>query len=250
MSPAWIRGLALLHLRLNAQLRKRLPARCEVCRAWPAQPVCAPCVSRFMRAVPRCGRCALRLPLPPSLAGGPGACPRCAHESLPLDACVAALDYGYPWDALVARFKFQGEPGWAGTFAGLMRSAPGAAALLARADRVLPLPLAPARLAARGYNQSLELARHLAPGRVDAHSLRRCRDTLPQARLDRADRLHNVAGAFEVRREAVLDLHGRSLLLVDDVMTSGASLAAAAEALRRAGARRVSALVLARTDDS
>lgn len=246
MSPTWIRGIAQ---RLGP-LRERLPARCEVCRAWPARPVCGPCAGRFARAVPRCGRCALPLPLPLSPAGSAAACPGCQRQPLPLDACVAALDYGYPWDGLVTRFKFHGEPGWAATFAALMRAAPGAAALLARADRVLPLPLAPARLAGRGYNQALALARHLAPGRVDAHSLWRCQDTAPQARLDRAGRQRNVAGAFAVRPESVLDLHGRSLLLVDDVMTSGASLAAAALALRRAGARRVTALVLARTPEA
>lgn len=245
MLSAWTRGIA----QLGGALRGGLPARCEVCRAWPARPVCPPCTGRFTRAVPRCGRCAL--PLPPSAgAAATPACARCLREPLPLDACVAALDYGYPWDGLIARFKFHGEPGWAAPFAVLVRAAPGAAALLARAERVLPLPLAPSRLAGRGYNQALELARHLAPGRVDADSLLRTRDTSSQARLDRADRLSNVAGAFAVRPEAVLALHGRSLLLVDDVMTSGATLAAAALALRRAGARRVSALVLARTDDA
>lgn len=233
MPTAWIQGIR--------QLRERLPARCEVCHAWPARPVCVPCASRFGRAVPRCGRCAL-----PLTAGAP-MCTACRNEPAPLDACVAALDYGYPWDGLIARFKFNAQPGWAATFADLMRAAPGAAALLARAERVLPLPLGPARLAERGYNQALELARQLAPGRVDADSLQRWRDTLPQASLDRADRLRNVADAFKVRPEAVRALHGRSVLLVDDVMTSGASLAAAAQALRRAGARQVSALVLART---
>ncbi len=240
MGADWIRGFALR----CGPLLARLPARCEICRAWPARPVCAPCASRFARPVPRCSRCALPVPL------APDTCARCQHAPPPLDACIAALDYGYPWDTLIARFKFHGEPGWAAPLAALMRKAPGAAALLARADRVLPLPLAPGRLARRGYNQALELARHLAPGRVDDGSLRRIRDTAPQARLDRDARLRNVAGAFDVAPGAAPDLRGRHLLLVDDVMTSGATLAAAAQALRQAGTRRVSALVLARTDDA
>lgn len=249
MPSAWSRGIR--------QLRERLPARCEVCRTWPARPVCASCAGRFVQAEVRCGRCAL--PLPPGPAGSragplPAApapvCAECQARPPALDACVAALGYGYPWDGLIARFKFSAEPGWAATFADLMRAAPGAAALLARAERVLPLPLAPARLAGRGYNQALELARQLAPGRVDADSLERSRETDPQASLDRTGRLRNVSGAFRVRPQAVQALHGRSVLLVDDVMTSGASLAAAAQALRRAGVRQVSALVLARTGEA
>jgi ComF family protein len=244
MPVDWIRGIA----QRGGLLLARLPARCEVCREWPARPVCAPCARRFARPVARCSRCALRLPADPD--GLPGPCARCREAPPPLDACIAALDYGYPWDGLVARFKFHGEPGWAAPFAGLMRAAPGAAALLARADRVLPLPLAPGRLARRGYNQALELARHLAPGRLDTASLLRVRDTAPQARLDRDGRLRNVAGAFAVAPGAEPALRGRSLMLVDDVMTSGATLGAAAQALRQAGARRVCALVLARTDDA
>ena len=113
----------------------------------------------------------------------------------------------------------------------------------------MPLPLGPRRLAERGYNQALELARRLAPRKVDARSLVRWRETAPQTTLDRTHRLGNVDGAFVVEPTRAPALRGAHLLLVDDVMTSGASLSAAALALRRAGATRVSALVLARTDD-
>jgi ComF family protein len=235
-----------------ARLLARLPAmpsRCEICRAWPSRPLCAACLARFAPAVARCRRCALPLPARRSGAGdgGPDTCGACLREPPPLDACHAAVDYGYPWDGLLARFKFHGEPGWARPLAALMRSAPGAAGALASADLLLPLPLSAARLRERGYNQALELARRLAPRRVDTRSLLRPRDAPPQASLPRQERLRNLAGAFALDPLRAPALRGQRLLLVDDVMTSGATLAAAARVLREAGAARVEALVLART---
>lgn len=205
---------------------RRLPARCEVCRAWPARPVCAECESLF---------------------GAP--CARMAPGIAALDACIAALPYAYPWNNLIQRLKFHAEPGLAGVLAPLMLRAPGALSLLADADRVVPMPLGPRRLAQRGYNQAHELARRLVPGRVDTRCLLRTRDTRPQSQLRRIERQHNVEGAFAVEPGQARSLRGQQVILVDDVMTTGASLQAAAAALRQGGARTVSALVLARTDD-
>ncbi|MEY4713261.1 MAG: hypothetical protein RIS88_2711 [Pseudomonadota bacterium] len=244
MPTAWFETLAA-----------RLPARCEVCRTWPARPVCNACAQRFAAPVARCIRCARRLPALESgsadaaYAQRAPTCAECLRTPSPLDACHAALSYAFPWPDLIARLKFQGEPGWARTFASIMRAVPGIGQALDAADRVLPLPLGPRRLAERGYNQAYELARRLAPGKADARSLLRARDTAPQTTLDRRQRLANVRGAFRVDPARAGALRGAHLVLVDDVMTSGASLAAAAEALRRAGATRVTALVLARTDD-
>jgi ComF family protein len=176
-------------------------------------------------------------------------CGACLREPPPLDACFAAVSYAYPWSTLVARFKFSGEPGWAESLAQRMALVPGVADEIRQADLVLPLPLAPRRLAERGFNQALLLARKLAPARTEARLLLRLRETGSQATLDRKARRLNVRHAFGVEPLRAAELHGRSVLLVDDVMTSGASLHAAADALRQAGARRVSALVLARTDE-
>jgi ComF family protein len=231
----------------------RLPARCEICRRWPARPVCDACARRFAAPVSRCLRCARALDgaaaTPGDTAESPATCHACRHGQPALDACHAALSYAFPWADLIGRFKFQGEPGWARPFAAIMRAAPGVDRVLAAVDRVLPLPLGPQRLAQRGYNQAFELARRLAPGKADARSLLRPRETAPQTTLDRTHRLANVLGAFAVDPARAAALRGAHLLLVDDVMTSGASLSAAAQALREAGAARVSALVLARTDD-
>lgn len=175
-------------------------------------------------------------------------CGRCLREPGPLDACHAAVSYQYPWSTLIARYKFDGHAGWARGFAVLMRSAPWMEPVLEQADLVLPMPLSRERLAQRGFNQALLLARALAGAKTDGGLLLRVRDTAAQSALDRKERLANVKGAFAVEPLRAAALRGRNVVLVDDVMTSGASLFSAAAAVRQAGAARITALVLARTD--
>ena len=219
----------------------RLPSRCAICHAWPSRVLCDACVTRFAQPVSRCATCALPVPQ------GVKQCGACLTHPPPLDACLAAVDYDWPWTDCVARFKFGGQPGWAGALATVMRSAPWVEPALERAELVLPMPLSRERLATRGFNQALLLARHLAPAQTDATLLLRTRDTLPQSALARAERLRNLRGAFAVEPLRVAALKGRRVLIVDDVMTSGASLHAAATVLREAGATHIAAVVLART---
>jgi ComF family protein len=219
----------------------RLPSQCAVCRAWQSQPLCAACLHRFTQPQPRCPRCAL------PLAAGAQQCGPCMKRPLPLDACLCAVDYRYPWTGVIAQFKFQQQPGWADALAQVMRNAPGVDTLLSAADSVLPMPLSTQRLRQRGFNQAHELARRLAPGRTQPGWLLRIRDTSPQLALDAPARQRNVRGAFALDPQRADRIRGQHVLLVDDVMTSGASLSSAAKALRTAGAARVSALVLART---
>jgi ComF family protein len=232
MQGGWLEGLAAL-----------APSRCAVCGAWPAGPVCTACTQRFARAVARCGRCALPVP------AGVAECGTCLRDPPPLARCHAAVAYAYPWSQLVTRFKFQGQPGWAASLAGLLLRTPGVAETLRAADFVVPLPLSPQRLAARGFNQAMELARRLAPTKVEPRLLLRLRDTPAQSALPRARRLANVRGAFGPDPLRAGALRGRRVALVDDVMTSGASLFAAARALKEAGASSVDAIVFARTDE-
>ena len=124
---------------------------------------------------------------------------------------------------------------------------------LAACDRVIPLPLAPQRLQTRGFNQSWLLARHLAAqsgtrAQLDSGLLLRIRDTAPQSSLPLDERQTNVAGAFSVDPLHAARLAGRRVVLVDDVMTTGASIYAAASALRAAQVADITVLVLARTD--
>jgi ComF family protein len=230
----------------NPWLQRRTfdpPSRCAICGAWPARPLCDVCVVRFSPAQHRCLTCALPLP-----ANVPS-CGACVREPPPLDACYAAVAYAYPWSGLVGRFKFSGEPGWAQALGERMAAVPGVAGELERAELVLPLPLAPRRLAERGFNQALLLARQLARGKTEAQLLLRLRETGSQAALDRRSRRANVCDAFGVEPLRAAELQGRAVVLVDDVMTSGASLHAAAQALRQAGAARVAAVVFARTEE-
>ncbi len=133
--------------------------------------------------------------------------------------------------------------------ASLMQNAPWVEDALAAADCVLPIPLSTLRLAERGYNQALLLARQLSPGKTQAQWLLRTRDTPAQRTLPRAERLANLNGTFAVDPLCVAQVAGKRLVLIDDVMTSGASLHTAAQVLRKAGARHISAVVLARTEN-
>lgn len=218
-----------------------LPSRCAVCRQWPTAPVCEACIARFAQPRPRCLACALPVP-----AGVPR-CGACLQNPPPWVNCLCAVDYAWPWRGLVTRFKFREQPGWDQQLAWLMRSAAWVEDTLHEADRVLPIPLSQERLAERGYNQSWLLARRLAPEKAEASLLLRIRHTPPQRTLPRSERLTNLQGAFAVDPLRVREVRDRKLLLVDDVMTSGASLRAATQALLQAGAAQVSTLVLART---
>lgn len=229
--------------RLIAGIERALPGQCAVCRAWPARSLCESCVSRFAQPGARCLRCAL------PVGAGVAQCGRCLTHPPPLDACYAAVSYDYPWSSLIGQYKFNGQAGWARVFATLMRSTPWVEPALDDADFVLPIPLAPERLAERGFNQSQQLARLLAPARHDATLLLRIRHTPAQATLDRRARLANVKGAFALDPLRAGEVRGKRVVLVDDVMTSGASLHAAAHVLKDAGAARVTAVVLARTDE-
>jgi len=230
MFSAWARGLS-----------RAVPSTCAVCHAWPAQAVCEDCIQAFGQPVHRCPSCALALP--DTLRQ----CRACTHAPPPWDSALAAVDYAYPWDRLIAHFKFQENPAWAGHFAALMRSAPWVEPALEAADFVIPMPLARERLLQRGFNQSALLARHLSPDKTLEQVLLRVINTPAQSALDRKDRQDNVRHAFAMEPLLQGAVSDKRIVLLDDVMTSGASMSAAATTLRHAGAAHITALVFART---
>ncbi len=134
------------------------------------------------------------------------------------------------------------------TFAQLMRSTPWVEPALDQADWVIALPLSAERLKERGFNQALELSRQLSPDKCANGLLLRVRHTRSQSSLKREDRLHNLDGAFAIEPLRHRRLHGKRVVLVDDVMTSGASLFSAATILRQAGVAHITGLVIARTE--
>lgn len=220
--------------------------QCEVCRQWCTGALCADCVARFAAPQPRCARCGLRLGVAAPTCGA------CLPDPPPFAHTVCAVDYGFPWDHLVGEFKFQARPELASALAPLLAAAVRRAAL-PLPDGVLPMPLAPQRLAQRGYNQAWELARRVAvalrcPARPDW--LQRPLDTAPQAELGRAARQRNLRTAFMVDPQHRPGLAGRRVVLVDDVMTTGATVREVAAALLRAGAAAVDVWVLARTPET
>ena len=212
---------------------------CALCGARAQSLVCRACEGALPRPGHACLRCALPLP-------AAGTCGRCLRHGTPLDAAVAAFYYRFPIDRLVRRFKYAGDLAvgrWLGE---------------SLADRVAhesrpALIVAPAstraRLRERGFNPALEIAKATAQRlgcRCPVAGLVRTRETSPQPGLGRDARRRNLAGAFA----CALDLRGKEVALVDDVLTTGATAEAAAEALKRAGAARVVAWIVARTPES
>lgn len=128
-----------------------------------------------------------------------------------------------------------------------MKSAPFADDALLKADVLIPIPLSQQRLAERGFNQAVQLAHHLSRTQTQSQTLLRMKHTSAQSSLKRSERLTNLTGAFAVAPLLVAQLRGKNILLIDDVVTTGATLNFAARVLKHAGAAHVGALVLAKT---
>ncbi|MBD9370812.1 ComF family protein [Xanthomonas sp. XNM01] len=239
--PRWPRLLAGLRRLVRSDWL--LPRRCLVCdEAGDAgRDLCEACRQALPVLRSACRRCALPLPLP-------GVCGHCQRHPPALDAAHAAFLYAPPLDRLLPRLKFHRDLPAGRLLSGLMIEA---FAGLPRPQALVPVPLHRARLRRRGYDQALELARPLARA-FDVPLLRnglvRTRATSAQSDLDAPDRRRNLRGAFALGRDLV---HAAPILpdhvvLVDDVMTTGSTLEAAARVLRLSGVHRVDAWVCAR----
>ncbi len=208
-----------------------------------------------------CGRCRVRIVAPPSplcvRCGFPrlqtgrragATCQECADWPAGLRSARSASLLRPPADALVHQLKYRGWSGLAGIMAERMAAVRLLPDVAAEACLVVPVPTTPIRVRDRGYNQAALLAEQLAArtGRSLSHALQRGRGSSSQTTLQPAARLANVAGAFRPDVGALADIQGEHLLLVDDVLTTGATVTACTEALVAAGARCVSVLTFAR----
>jgi len=172
-------------------------------------------------------------------------CAECLRNPPAFDDVVTAFDYRFPIDRLVRRFKFSSD---LATGALLAEALARSVASAPKPDLVVASPVSAERLRERGLNPALVLARQVGKRLgvpVDARAIAKIRHTLPQSGLDRAGRHRNLRGAFAVRRP----MDGLRVAVVDDVMTTGATLSALARELRRAGAAHVSGWVVARTPE-
>ncbi|NDY92555.1 ComF family protein [Ideonella sp. TBM-1] len=223
-----------------------LPARCPACGLWTRGHRCTLCLARFAAPQPRCLGCGMPRHV------WCNACHDCPPASARATQVVVGADYGLPWDGLVSRLKFQQQPELAAWLAPLLAQALDRLPVArAPVDWVVPVPLAPRRLQVRGYNQAWEVARRLAgPLGLTARPdlLLRWRDTDAQTGQDgRQARLANLQGAFMPAPGCRDLLAGRQVALVDDVLTTGATLRAASQALREAGVAGVCWWVVTRT---
>lgn len=221
------------------------PVVCRLCGQDASGVLCGDCEGRFAGLRPRCSRCALPLSQPAQ------ACAGCLSAPPPWTRAVCAHDYGFPWDRLISDFKFRSEPALAARLAQSLTTALQATPQGAEGVRwVLPVPLSRARLRERGYNQAWELARRVASAlglASDATLLQRPVDTAHQATLTRAARQENLRHAFMVDPARQGRVRGLHVALVDDVMTTGTTLAQATKALLQAGAGSVEVWAVART---
>jgi ComF family protein len=220
-----------------------LPQCCALCDAstGSAAPLCVPC-QQSLPAMPlsTCPRCA-------DFSAAGVLCGRCLSDPPSFDGVISPFLYAEPMDRLIQGLKYQHQlhlARWLGKQ--ILAALQARVALAGAFHAVLPLPLHPARMKGRGFNQAMEVARPIAGVlNLPQHGLTvsRCRDTAPQASLPRQARQDNMRGAFECNA----DYSGKTLLVIDDVLTTGSSAGELARVLKLHGARQVFIGIAART---
>ena len=244
--------LCTLTARLLRSVRDAvLPSTCALCGGHAQAAVCLECEQAYVLPLPRCPCCAN----PAGALDRARHCRACLAHAPAFDATWVGCDYAAPLDGLVLQLKFGAQLALAPWMARVLHGAivqdagvaPNALPA-ALPDLLCPVPLGNNRLIERGYNQALEVARPLARALglpVAPQLLERLRETAPQSGAAPGERRRNVRGAFGVR--GTIDVRGRHVGVVDDVMSSGHTLEEVATVLKRAGAARVTNIVFART---
>lgn len=228
---------ALLNIR--PKIRQFLPTQpCALCGQMSRDGLwCGACdVALPYLDMPHCPACAVPVP-------SGELCGHCLQHPPLFTRTIAVFGYAFPLDKLIHAMKYGEQLALAHAFADRLAKRIPREGL---PDCVIPMPLHPAKLRERGYNQSQLLAAPVARRlhlELLPHACRRVRDTAPQSSLPWKERKKNMRDAFNCET----DLSGKRVALVDDVLTTGASLNALAEAVRRCGATEIQAWVVART---
>lgn len=210
---------------------------------------CLLCAAKAMHDMSLCHDCIKNLPCAPDpcciqcgLQTLGHTCGHCLKTKPYYDTTDALYTYAYPVDILIQQYKYKHALHLSNTFSHLLlRKMPNI-----DIDLIIPMPLHPTRMKDRGFNQSLEIAKSLAKKtniRLDSVSCTRVKNTQPQASLTPKERVKNMRDAFHCSTK----LSGLRIAVIDDVMTTGASLNALSKTLKMAGASKISCYIIART---
>lgn len=239
----WLKNRQLLSVDTLKQVLFR--QNCVLCNANINAPqtsnhaVCRPCLNDLpwhpTNSCPQCG-----------LTSSGMVCGRCLNSPPDFDATKAVFLYAYPIDAMMQRYKYGNNLNLGETFGEFLAEKMNIEDGLKNIDLIIPMPLHAIRLKERGFNQALEIAKLVCKNhkdKLDYKSIERQTLTPPQASLPLKERVKNIKGAFKVNA----DLAGKRIAIIDDVMTTGASLNELAITLKKAGAVHVECWVIART---
>ena len=239
----WLKNRQLLSVDTLKQVLFR--QNCVFCNANINAPqtsnhaVCRPCLNDLpwhpTNSCPQCG-----------LTSSGMVCGRCLNSPPDFDATKAVFLYAYPVDAMMLRYKYGNMLNLGDAFGEFLAKKVNVEDCLKNIDIIIPMPMHPQRLKERGFNQALEIAKVLckkSKEKLDFKSVERQTLTPPQASLPLKERVKNIKGAFKVN----VNLTGKRIAIVDDVMTTGASLNELAKTLKKAGAVHVECWVIART---
>ena len=243
----WLKNSHLLNFRLDTGISKQaiFKQNCVLCASPEANShaVCKACLNDLpwhpKTSCPQCG-----------LSSSSMVCGSCLNSPPDFDVTKAVFLYAYPVDAMMLRYKYGNMLNLGDTFGEFLAEKTVLENHFKNIDLIIPMPMHPQRLKERGFNQALEIAKVLCKNhkeKLDYKSVERQTLTPPQASLPLKERVKNIKGAFKVNTDKLGKLQGKRIAIVDDVMTTGASLNELAKTLKKAGASHVECWVIART---
>jgi ComF family protein len=250
---------------LNKWLNNNQSSKIDTLKQLIFKPNCLLCAQNIEKTHPSihavCRACLAELPWHPKtscpqcgLASSGMICGSCLNSPPDFDTTISVFLYAYPVDAMMQRYKYGSMLNLGDTFGEFLAEKVNVEDCLENIDLIIPMPMHRQRLKERGFNQALEIAKVLDKllcknhkEKLDYKSTIRQTLTPPQASLPLKERVKNIKGAFKVNADKLDKIQGKRIAIVDDVMTTGASLNELAKTLKKAGASHVECWVIART---